>query len=89
MFHVVCEEQHFAVKVLNKHALGRQIDKLRNEASILSKMNHPNIIHFIEVFYYLFHTISDRRIIAKIIFFHGVGEGSYAKPLHYYCFTFK
>ena len=49
VFHVVCDEQHFAVKVLNKLALGRQIDKLRNEASILSKMNHPNIIHFIEV----------------------------------------
>ena len=39
-----------AIKVLDKHKLGDQIDQIVDEVEILNKLDHPNIVKYFETY---------------------------------------
>jgi calcium-dependent protein kinase len=42
--------KHVAIKIIDKKALGSEWETLKREITIMSKLNHPNIIELYDVF---------------------------------------
>jgi serine/threonine protein kinase len=56
-----------AIKVLNKNKLKEHIDAIQEEVSILTKLDHPNIVKYYE-------TYIDEKYIYLVMEYIGGGE---------------